>query len=512
MAPVLAAGVGVRHGWTWVLRAASFRLDSPAAGRPAVGIAVKRDTARSAVADLLGGLARPAYGELRVLGQDLTTPQGRAAVRRYVGIARVSARPRPVRRVRSVVGHATQLASLPGRDRDALAAAILDRLALTPWADVPVRATPAVIGRRARLAAAAVHEPELLLIDGLLDGLGPRDVAGVADSIRDLSRDTAIIAIGGDAAALSLACDEVLTLADGIIVRDLTRAAWPGRPGQAATQRGCRSSSHRLRQVNWNLLTCAVRPHVSYAPTEPAVRAGLRARTPAGEAWRCLRCGTFVPGPPAASGPAAAAPRVRRDDELRSALILRAFAVERFLRAIVFGVIAYGVWRFKYSRTSIEHTFDRDYPAIKSLAHGLGYNITDGSGLVGLIRHTFTLDQRTLTWLAVGAAAYTVVEILEGIALWGLRRWGEYFAMIVTSLGIPYEIYELVAKVTALRLTAFIINVALVVYLVLAKRLFGVRGGKAAYEDRLRSESIMQAAIDAAAAPGVPASAEAGCG
>jgi ABC-type branched-subunit amino acid transport system ATPase component len=82
-----------------------------------------------------------------------------------------------------------------------------------------------VIARRARLAAAAVHEPELLLLDGLLDGLGPRDAASVADSIRDLGRDTAIIAIGGDAAALALACDEVLTLADGIIVRELAQRA-----------------------------------------------------------------------------------------------------------------------------------------------------------------------------------------------------------------------------------------------------------------------------------------------
>ena len=145
----------------------------------------------------------------------------------------------------------------------------------------------------------------------------------------------------------------------------------------------------------------------------------LRAETPAGEAWRCLRCGTFVPGPPAASGPAAAAPRVRRDDELRSALILRAFAVERFLRGVVFGFIAYGIWRFKYSRLSVEHTFNREYPEVRSLLHELGYNI-DRSGLVGLIRHTFTLDQRTLTWLAIGAAAYTVVEFLEAIALWGL--------------------------------------------------------------------------------------------
>jgi uncharacterized membrane protein (DUF2068 family) len=252
--------------------------------------------------------------------------------------------------------------------------------------------------------------------------------------------------------------------------------------------------------VNWNLLMCAVRPHVSYAPTEPAVRAQLRAETPAGEAWRCLRCGTFVPGTPAASGPAAAAPKVRRDDELRSALILRAFAVERFLRGLLFGFIAYGIWRFKYSRVSVERSFNREYPEVRSLLHELGYNI-DRSGLVGLIRHSFTLDQRTLTWLAIAAAAYTVVEFLEAIALWGLRRWGEYFAFVATSAGIPYELYELAAKVTALRLTAFLINLALLLYLVLSKRLLGVRGGKAAYEARLRSESIMQAAIDATTGP-----------
>ena len=251
--------------------------------------------------------------------------------------------------------------------------------------------------------------------------------------------------------------------------------------------------------MNWNLLVCAFRDHVSYAPDEPAVAARLSTATAAGPAWQCLRCGTFVAVSPAAAGPAAAAPRVRRDAELRSALILRIFAVERFLRGLVFAFIAFGIWRFKYSRSSIEHAFDRDYPEFRDLLHGLGYNINSSGGLVGLIRHTFTLDQRTLTWLAIGAAAYTVLEFLEATALWLLKRWGEYFAMVATSAGIPYEIYELADKITVLRVAAFVINVALVVYLVVSKRLFGVRGGKRAYDARLRSESIMQAAIDAAA-------------
>jgi energy-coupling factor transporter ATP-binding protein EcfA2 len=86
-----------------------------------------------------------------------------------------------------------------------------------------------VIARRAKLAAAAVHEPELLLIDGLLDGLGPRDTENVAASVRDLGRDTAIVATGRDPAALALACGEVLTLADGIIVRNLASLPAPPR-------------------------------------------------------------------------------------------------------------------------------------------------------------------------------------------------------------------------------------------------------------------------------------------
>jgi hypothetical protein len=64
-------------------------------------------------------------------------------------------------------------------------------------------------------------------------------------------------------------------------------------------------------------------------------------------------------------------------------------------------------------------------------------------------------------------------------------------------VGIPFEIWELTNNVTVLRLVAFAINVALVAYLVITKRLLGVRGGKRAYEARLRSESIL--ATEAAA-------------
>ena len=154
-----------------------------------------------------------------MLGEDMTTARGRAAVRGQVGVARRIARPQPAFRVRGLVEHAARLSRLPGRDRDPLAAAIVDRLALTPWADVPLRAAPDVVSRRARLAAAAVHQPDLLLIDGLLDDLALSDTAKLADVIRDLGTDMTVIAVGRDPSALALACTDVLAMSDGILVK-----------------------------------------------------------------------------------------------------------------------------------------------------------------------------------------------------------------------------------------------------------------------------------------------------
>jgi uncharacterized membrane protein (DUF2068 family) len=262
--------------------------------------------------------------------------------------------------------------------------------------------------------------------------------------------------------------------------------------------------------VDWSLFGCFRKGHVTYAPDEPELRERLMAVTAGGPAWRCLRCGTFVTGVQPGTGPAAEAPILRRGKELRSELILRVFAVERFLRFLVFAGAAYGVWRFRYDQAGVQRAFEKDLPAIRDLYRDLGFSVNH-SRLLGLIQDSFMLTPRTLTILAIGLAAYALIELVEGIGLWLGRRWGEYFAMVATSIFLPYEIYDLTVKVTWLRLVALLINLALVVYLVWSKRLFGVRGGKKAYDARLRSESVIeieQAAL-AAASPG-PAAPPAG--
>ena len=81
--------------------------------------------------------------------------------------------------------------------------------------------------------------------------------------------------------------------------------------------------------------------------------------------------------------------------------------------------------------------------------------------------------------------------MIEAVGLWMVKRWGEYFAVVATSLFLPLEIYELTEKITWLRAGLLLVNIAAVVWLIWSKRLFGVRGGGAAYHAEHSEESLL---------------------
>lgn len=215
--PVVCAGVGVRHSGVWTIRLASFTLAPSDLGTATLTIVAPQPMARATLVALLSGRVAPAYGSLAILGHDMRTPRGCAAARRQVGLARRGARMLPTTRIRGHVERAAKLAGQPNPDRHLLVAAIIDRLGLAPWADVELRSAPELVARKARLAAACVHQPKLLLVDGLLDQLGTRDRTVLADAIALLQGDTAIILLGGNADVLSQASDRVLWLVNGIV-------------------------------------------------------------------------------------------------------------------------------------------------------------------------------------------------------------------------------------------------------------------------------------------------------
>ena len=246
----------------------------------------------------------------------------------------------------------------------------------------------------------------------------------------------------------------------------------------------------------WELRTCAGQGHVTYAPDEVALAERLRGTTGLGEVWRCLRCGDFVPGPPHGRGRAEDAPLVIRGKALRQAIILRVLAVERWARAVLIALAAYAVWKFHGAQGSIQAAFDRDLPLLRNS----GIKV-DQMTAVHELERALAAKPSTLALLTLALLAYAMLELVEGIGLWLLKRWGEYFAVVATSVFLPLEVYDLVSKgITTTRVLAFAINVGAVVYLLFSKRLFGLRGGRRAYDAERRGEQLLDVERAAAGA------------
>ena len=75
------------------------------------------------------------------------------------------------------------------------------------------------------------------------------------------------------------------------------------------------------------------------------------------------------------------------------------------------------------------------------------------------------------------------------VGLWFAKRWAEYLTFVAITVLVPIEIYELTLGVSVFKVITFAINLAIVVYLLLAKRLFGLRGGHRAELERRREFS-----------------------
>ena len=57
------------------------------------------------------------------------------------------------------------------------------------------------------------------------------------------------------------------------------------------------------------------------------------------------------------------------------------------------------------------------------------------------------------------------VRLSEAYGLWYRRRWAEVFAVVTGALYIPVEIYELIERVTVVRIVVFLVNALIVAFL-----------------------------------------------
>jgi uncharacterized membrane protein (DUF2068 family) len=240
-----------------------------------------------------------------------------------------------------------------------------------------------------------------------------------------------------------------------------------------------------LPRFHYELLACGISGHELIGTDARELRAedSVVARdAPDGLRWyRCLRCDSWLPLPPPDSPVRETLPG--RDElelplrgrPLRDKIVLRAIAIDRGLHFVVLALLGFAILLFASRQAELRGTF---YKVAADLSGGPVQK--DRVGLLGDLNKLFSLNSSTLHLVGLGVLAYAALEGVEALGLWWQKRWAEYLTLIATALFIPLEIYEIVHKGSPLKVIALIVNVAIVVYLLYAKRLFGIRGGAAA--------------------------------
>jgi uncharacterized membrane protein (DUF2068 family) len=253
---------------------------------------------------------------------------------------------------------------------------------------------------------------------------------------------------------------------------------------------------------HWELLACGVAGHELVGIDADRIRPqdALVAREQGGVRWhRCLRCDSWLPiAHP--EHPAREHPPDRDDIELplrgrplRDKVVLRLIAINRALHFLVLGALGVAILLFASNRQHFRSAF---YRVVTDLQGGAVTGAGHAKhGLLKEIDRLFSLQSSRLHLFAAVVLVYAAVEGIEAVGLWRQQRWAEYLTFLVTSSLLPLEVYELANRLSPLKVVAFVINVAVVGYLLYAKRLFGIRGGVEA-EERERAADVGWGALE----------------
>jgi uncharacterized membrane protein (DUF2068 family) len=252
-------------------------------------------------------------------------------------------------------------------------------------------------------------------------------------------------------------------------------------------------------RFHWELLACGVSGHELVGLDARHIRpedAPVVREYDSKRWYRCLRCDSWLPLPPPDPDgatrdylpPLDQIELPLRGKPLRDKIVLRLIAIDRAVHFIVLGLLAIAVFLFANHQQDLHHRF---YKVLTDLQVAFGGNPTHGhkTGLLHTLDQLFTLRSSKLRLAGGGIGAYALLEGAEAVGLWYQKRWAEYLTFIATTALIPLELYELSHSISPFKLLALIVNIAIVIYLLFAKRLFGLRGGAAA-EEELRERDV----------------------
>jgi len=279
--------------------------------------------------------------------------------------------------------------------------------------------------------------------------------------------------------------------------------------GALARPPGTQPAPRPRRKIDWELVACGFGGHTLVGMDAAEIRPAdaLFVREQGELRWhRCLRCDSWVALPKPAAPSQRHPPRREeieiplRGKALRDKVVLRLIAIDRISHFLILGLLGIGVLLIAGNENALRGRF---YRVLTDLQGGVAGGPVQNGGHVGILGEfdkLFSLRAGTLRELGIALLAYGVLEGVEAVGLWLTKRWAEYLTFLATTILLPLEVYEIIHKGTVLKVIGFIINLAVVVYLLYAKRLFGLRGG-GKVDEQLRAGDMNWNAIERATPP-----------
>ncbi|WP_348260889.1 DUF2127 domain-containing protein [Telmatobacter sp. DSM 110680] len=135
--------------------------------------------------------------------------------------------------------------------------------------------------------------------------------------------------------------------------------------------------------------------------------------------------------------------------------LIRLIAVFKLFKAASLIVVGFGILRLIHKDVG------------EQLEHWVAMcGFDPGSRLIShAIEKAAHLSPHKFREFSIVSFIYAGLFLTEGIGLWLMKRWAEWFTVIITSSLVPVEIYEIVHHPTAIKMLVLVINIAVVAYL-----------------------------------------------
>jgi uncharacterized membrane protein (DUF2068 family) len=99
----------------------------------------------------------------------------------------------------------------------------------------------------------------------------------------------------------------------------------------------------------------------------------------------------------------------------------------------------------------------------------------ENSLIHGTIARLAGIDRKRLGIIEAGTFSYAALHAIEGIAVLKGKRWGAALIILATSSLIPFECYEIWRRHSLVRISALVLNVGIVAYLIANRQSLGVQ-------------------------------------